>query len=50
MAEMTSRARALPPIYTAAGLGELRKHIQGSAVYFCAIGEHDERRRVAIAE
>jgi hypothetical protein len=44
------RARAMPPpTYTAASLGELRKHIQGAVVYFDAIGEHDERRRVAIA-
>jgi hypothetical protein len=46
----SERARALPPpIYTAASLGELRKHIQGAVVYFDAIGEHEERRRVAVA-
>jgi Zinc knuckle len=44
------RARALPPpVYTAASLGELRKHIQGAVVYFDAIGEHEVRRRVAVA-
>jgi hypothetical protein len=43
-------ARALaPPVYTATSLGELRKHIQGAVVYFDAIGEHDVRRRIAVA-
>jgi hypothetical protein len=44
------RARALPPpTYTAASLGELRKHIQGAVVYFDAIGEQDVSRRIAVA-
>jgi hypothetical protein len=44
------RVRALaPPVYTAISLGELRKHIQGAVVYFDAIGEHDVRRRIAVA-
>jgi hypothetical protein len=44
------RARALaPPVFTATSLGELRKHLQGAVVYFDAINEQDERRRVATA-
>jgi hypothetical protein len=46
----SSKAQALPPpIYAAASFGELRKHIQGAVVYFDAIGEHDESRRIAVA-
>jgi hypothetical protein len=46
----SQRARALaPPVYTAASLGELRKHIQGAVVYFDAIGEQNVSRRIAVA-
>ena len=42
------RARALaPPIFTGKTLGELRRHIQGAIVYFDAIDEQNEARRVA---
>ena len=36
-------------MYTAASLGELRKHLQGAIVYFDAIGEQDVSRRIAVA-
>jgi hypothetical protein len=44
------RARALaPPVFTGKTLGELRRYLQGCSVYFDAIAEHDEARRVATA-
>ena len=50
VSEPPIKVRAMPPpIFTARDLGELRKHLQGAIVYFDAVGEHDERRRVATA-
>ncbi|KAK5948184.1 hypothetical protein OHC33_010837, partial [Knufia fluminis] len=44
------RARALaPPVFTGKTLGELQRYTQGYSVYFNAVGEYKESRRVIIA-
>lgn len=48
--DLPVRARALaPPVFTGKTLGELRRYTQGCTVYFDAVGEYDEARRVTIA-
>ena len=48
--ELPIRARALaPPTFTGKSLGELRRYLQGCVVYFDAIGEYSEERRVVTA-
>lgn len=49
--EQPARARRAlpPPVYQGANLRELREFLQGCAVYFAAVEEDDERRRIALA-